>query len=120
MSSSSSRFGFTLIELLIVIAIIAILSVVVVLTLSPSEMLRQTRDSNRISDMDTLVHAVNQYQTDLQTSGNSTSLGSSNTLYLSLPDASRTCGTWNMPSLPTGWSYHCSPSSSYRKNDSTG
>ena len=43
--------GFTLIELLVVIAIIAILSVVVILTLNPAELLRQSRDSNRISDL---------------------------------------------------------------------
>ncbi len=50
--------AFTLIELLVVIAIIAILSVVVVLSLNPAEMLRQSRDSNRVSDMDTLSHAI--------------------------------------------------------------
>jgi prepilin-type N-terminal cleavage/methylation domain-containing protein len=49
------RSGFTLIELLIVIAIIAILSVVVVLALNPAEMLRESRDNNRVSDMDNPV-----------------------------------------------------------------
>ena len=114
------RRAFTLIELLVVIAIIAILSVVVVLALNPSEMLRQSRDSNRLADMDTLVHAISQYQADQNSSGSSASLGSANTLYLSLPDSSSACGSWNMPSLPAGWSYHCSPIASYSKNDSTG
>jgi prepilin-type N-terminal cleavage/methylation domain-containing protein len=54
----SSRKAFTLIELLVVIAIIAILAVVVVLTLNPAEILKQSRDSNRVSDMDTLTHAL--------------------------------------------------------------
>lgn len=50
--------GFTLIELLVVIAIIAILSVVVILTLNPAELLRQSRDSNRISDLSVTKSAV--------------------------------------------------------------
>ena len=53
--------GFTLIELLIVIAIIAILAVVVVLTLNPAELLRQARDSNRISDFATIKSALALY-----------------------------------------------------------
>jgi len=56
--------GFTLIELLIVIAIVAILSVVVILTLNPAELLRQSRDSSRISDMSTLKTALSLYLAD--------------------------------------------------------
>jgi len=57
--------GFTLIELLVVIAIIAILSVVVILTLNPAELLKQARDSNRISDLSTLKSAVSLYLADV-------------------------------------------------------
>ena len=57
--------GFTLIELLIVIAIVAILSVVVILTLNPAELLKQTRDSNRISDLSTLKTAIGLYVADV-------------------------------------------------------
>ena len=49
----SSRSAFTLIELLVVIAILAILAVVVVLVLNPAELLKQSRDANRLSDMQT-------------------------------------------------------------------
>ena len=59
--------GFTLIELLIVIAIVAILSVVVILTLNPAELLKQTRDSNRISDLSTLKSALSLYLADVTT-----------------------------------------------------
>ncbi|HEY4526144.1 MAG TPA: prepilin-type N-terminal cleavage/methylation domain-containing protein, partial [Candidatus Paceibacterota bacterium] len=45
------RSSFTLIELLIVIAIVAILSTVVIITLNPAELLRQSRDSVRLSDL---------------------------------------------------------------------
>ena len=57
--------GFTLIELLVVIAIIAILSVVVILSLNPAELLRQSRDSSRISDVATLKSAISLYLVDV-------------------------------------------------------
>ncbi len=62
----SEQKGFTLIELLIVIAIIAVLAVVVVLTLNPAELLKQARDSNRVSDLSTLKSAVSLYLADGQ------------------------------------------------------
>ncbi len=45
--------AFTLVELLVVIAIIAILAVEVTLTLNPAQLLAQSRDATRISDMAT-------------------------------------------------------------------
>jgi prepilin-type N-terminal cleavage/methylation domain-containing protein len=62
-----SKKGFTLIELLVVIAIIAILSVVVILTLNPAELLRQSRDSNRISDLSVTKSAVAFYLASVTT-----------------------------------------------------
>lgn len=61
----NQRGGFTLIELLVVIAIIAILSVVLILTLNPAELLRQARDSNRVSDLATLKSAISLYLSDV-------------------------------------------------------
>ncbi len=109
------RRGFTLIELLIVIAIIAILAVVVVLVLNPGQLLAQGRDSNRLSDLNTLTNAINIYQTD---SGHSP--GNANTVYVSIPDSSPSCLDLNLPALPSGWSYACAPSSTYRNTDGTG
>jgi prepilin-type N-terminal cleavage/methylation domain-containing protein len=57
--------GFTLIELLIVIAIIAVLATVVILSLNPAELLRQARDSNRVSDMATVKSAIALYLADV-------------------------------------------------------
>ncbi len=56
--------GFTLIELLVVIAILAVLMSVVVVTINPAEMLKKTRDTKRISDLDALRTALNLYITD--------------------------------------------------------
>lgn len=57
--------GFTLIELLIVVTIIAILATLVVLVLNPAELLAQTRDSQRLSDLDTVRSAINLYLADV-------------------------------------------------------
>ena len=67
--------GFTLIELLIVIAIVAVLSVVVLITLNPVELLRQGRDSTRFSDMASIKSAIAYYLygTSDQTQFNGTS-----------------------------------------------
>jgi prepilin-type N-terminal cleavage/methylation domain-containing protein len=71
--------GFTLIELLVVVSIIAILSVFVILTLNPAQMLKQARDSQRISDLGTLKSAIALYLSDVSTP----SMGSANICYIS-------------------------------------
>src|SRR5690348_5619117 len=78
---NKNRKGFTLIELLVVIAIIAVLAVVVILSLNPAELLRQARDSNRVSDMATLKSAIALFQADVATSSVN-ALGTYGTLYL--------------------------------------
>src|SRR5581483_1844984 len=88
-----SKKGFTLIELLVVIAIIAILSVVVILTLNPAELLRQSRDSNRVSDLSILKSAVSYYlvSVSVPTIGSSTP-----TCSMSAPvgNATTSCTAW--------------------------
>ncbi len=79
----SKQKGFTLIELLVVIAIIAVLSVVVILTLNPAELLRQARDSNRISDLNTMKSAISLFLVD---TASSTGLGLYTTCYSSAPN----------------------------------
>lgn len=60
-----NKKGFTLVELLIVIAVLAILTAAVVVVLNPAELLRQARDSQRFSDLDTLRSAISLYITDV-------------------------------------------------------
>lgn len=60
---NSAGKGFTLIELLIVIAILAILTTVVLVVINPVQMFAQTRDSERIYDVNTLSNAVALYLT---------------------------------------------------------
>lgn len=59
----NKKGGFTLLELLIVIAIIAILSVALVIVLNPAETLKKARDAQRISDLSTLKTAIGLYMT---------------------------------------------------------
>lgn len=97
--------GFTLIELLVVIAIIAVLSVVVILTLNPAEILRQARDSNRISDLSTLKSGLSFFLSDVSTS--SGALGVSGRCYMYYPTSlsgTSTCSTWFATSNSTSGS----------------
>lgn len=56
--------GFTLIELLIVIGILAILAAVTLVALNPAELLRRSRDSRRLSDLDSIRSALTLYLAD--------------------------------------------------------
>ena len=115
-----SRKAFTLIELLVVIAIIAILAVVVVLTLNPAELLRQSRDANRLSDLATLNSAISLYATD-QSGVSGFSLGNASSVYLSLPDASSTCTNLGLATTsPSSIAYTCSTSTSSRNINNSG
>ena len=71
--------GFTLIELLVVIALIAVLAVAVVLALNPAELLKQGRDSTRISDLANINSALSLYLVDVATSS---AMGNYNTCYV--------------------------------------
>lgn len=116
------RKGFTLIELLVVIAILAVLAVVVALTLNPAGLLQESRDVNRLADMATLNSAVSYSLTD----NASESLGSSNVVYVSIPDPTATsslgdqCQGLGLISLPAGYAYHCANATYYRQTNSTG
>jgi len=89
----SYRTGFTLIELLIVIGIVAVLSAVAVLTLNPTELLEQARDSRRLTDLATINKALSIYEDDTEVGA----LGTPMTVYVSVPDptATSTLGSEN-------------------------
>jgi prepilin-type N-terminal cleavage/methylation domain-containing protein len=103
MKNHKNQKGFTLIELLVVIAIIAILSVVVILTLNPAELLRQARDSNRVSDMATLKSALSLFEADVATSSLN-ALGTAGILYAN-SNASTTSVTYIGNGSISAWGY---------------
>lgn len=102
MKNHKTQKGFTLIELLVVIAIIAILAVVVVLTLNPAELLRQARDSNRISDFATLKSALSLYSTDVATT--TAMNGGTNNLFTADTGISTTMTTY-IATTTGGWGF---------------
>lgn len=114
---NDKKGSFTLIELLVVLALVAILSVVVVMTLNPAELLKQARDSNRLSDLATVNTSLNLFSSDVINGF----MGTSSIVYVSIPDnASSTCGSLGLPTLPTGWSYSCVATANLRNTDGTG
>lgn len=58
------RKAFTLIELLLVIGIISALAVAVFVALNPSQRMKDTRDSRRATDLDTILTALHEYNVD--------------------------------------------------------
>ena len=109
--------GFTLIELLITIGILTILASTAVLVFNPVEYIRQSRDTRRIGDLDTISKAIDLYTVNKP---GIAELGTSNVVYLSLPDSSATCGSYTLPALPSPWQYRCATAANLQKIDGTG
>lgn len=63
-TKNSSRAGFTLIEILIVIGIIAILAAVVIIAINPARQFAQARNTQRESNINTILNAVGQRLAD--------------------------------------------------------
>lgn len=59
--------GFTLIELLIVIAIILILAAALLFAINPAALLRRSRDSQRVSDLNTVATSISVFLADSRT-----------------------------------------------------
>ncbi len=101
------------------IAILATIATATILVLNPAELLKNARDSNRLSDLASLNTALTLFQTDQY----NLSLGTASTTYVSVPDSSPVCANLGLPTLPTlpsGWAYACSSSTNFQKVDGTG
>jgi len=110
------RRGFTLVELLVVIAIVAVLGTAVVLVLNPAELVKQSRDSARLSDLS----AINRAFALLEADQPEFFEGAANTIYVSIPDSSVSCANLGLTVIPAGWSYACVSESGHRNTDGTG
>ena len=110
---NSKNNAFTLIELLIVIGVLAILATVSILVINPAQMIAQSRDARRLTELKGLNSALSLAEI------NNLSLGVGNTVYVSLPGPSN-CSGLGLPDLPVGWFYACSTSANYKKVDGSG
>lgn len=63
-SMKKTQKGFTLLEVLLVVAVIAILAGIVIIAINPNKNLGDTRNSQRSSDVATILNAVYQYNLD--------------------------------------------------------
>ena len=59
MKQKTTCSGFTLIELLVAIVIIAVLATIVILLFNPQQIIKQSRDSIRLNDLNDLEKAIN-------------------------------------------------------------
>jgi type IV pilus assembly protein PilA len=74
-NGGKGRRGFTLIEILVVIGIIAVLAAVVLVAINPSRQFKLARDSQRVSNVDSILNAIDQNMAEhggLFTCGSST------------------------------------------------
>lgn len=60
MKKVSKKQGFTLIEILVVIGIIAVLATIVIVAINPSRQFAQARNTQRVSNINTILNAIGQ------------------------------------------------------------
>lgn len=60
MKRTSKNKGFTLIEILVVIGIIAVLAAIVIIAINPARQFAQARNSQRQSNINTILNAIGQ------------------------------------------------------------
>jgi len=111
--SPSSQKAFTLIELLIVIGILAILATVVLLVINPAQLIKQTRDANRLTELNQIDKALALFE-----SFGGTNMGLPNNVYVSIPCDQ--ADFINLPALSPGYVYACSSSANFRKTNGSG
>ncbi|GIW65231.1 MAG: hypothetical protein KatS3mg093_210 [Candidatus Parcubacteria bacterium] len=108
--------GFSLIEILVVLGIMAILFSGFFYFWNSTQSFKKVRDSRRISDLQVIDAAIK----NLLASSFNFNLGEENVIYISLPDASSTCGNYNLNKVYSPFSYRCQTITNYLRVDGNG
>lgn len=59
-----NKKGFTLVEVLLVVVIIAILAAIVIIAINPARQISQANNTQRSTDVQTIINAVHEYSLD--------------------------------------------------------
>ena len=113
-----NRKGFTILEILIVIFLIGVFSTILFFAFNSLDIIKRTRDSKRINDLQVLNSAIKV----LINQNPDVFLGNENIIYLSLPDTNSNCSSYlsKLPPLYFPFSYRCVNSNDFRKINGQG
>ena len=111
-----NKKGMTFVEMLVVMGIISILFASFFYIWNTMDIFRKSRDSKRVNDLQILDTAL---KTILSTEKN-IYLGEEDVIYISLPDSSSTCGSYDLISVFVPYSYRCQTPENYLKVDGQG
>ncbi|MEK7462898.1 MAG: type II secretion system protein [Patescibacteria group bacterium] len=103
MNKINAKKGFTLIELLIVIGILAILATVTLLVLNPAQMFAQARDSQRISDLNSLKSAIALYLSTVSSPSLGTNCSTAYYGTMATSGAATATALWGTGNLHVTW-----------------
>lgn len=111
-----NKLGFTTVEMLVTVTILAVLMILVIVAVNPTDLLKQGRDSNRVAALNSINGAL-RFLTENEPG---TFIGSSSVVYVSIPSTVSDCSNLGLPTLPSDWQYSCVQSSSSTRVDGTG
>ncbi len=111
------RSGFSLLEMVVVLGIISLLALMVILTLNPIQLVQQSRDARRVSDLATLDAAVTLYQSD-QGLMPGYSIGTTTMNYISVPAANTNCSDLGLAT--SAYAYTCSGVTNFKTTAGAG
>ena len=116
-SHTPSTKGFTLLEVMVVTTILATLATTTLVTLNPTELLAQMRDSQRITTIGMLRDAISLLVADAP----ATNLGDVTRVHISLPSNDPNCADIvGLPTLPSGMFYRCVTAANLTRIDGHG